>query len=211
MLAFFAYTQSCNRSSEIFKSSLSCQLHHTEKCLSIRSSSVEISIHGQFFSFVTSELYVYDYVRDIDVQAGETVIIAPATGSFGGAAVLVALAMGARVIAMGRNLEAPRDVAVTSERIEAVPITGVMQIAAEALRRCGPADAFFDISPPEAAKSTHIRSAILALKHSGRVSLMGGIPEDISLPYSMIMHRSLQLRGKWMYERNDIAALVKMI
>lgn len=46
-------------------------------------------------------LVPYGGLRDIDLQAGETVIIAPATGPFGGAAVLVALAMGAKVIAMG--------------------------------------------------------------------------------------------------------------
>lgn len=119
--------------------------------------------------------------------------------------------MGARVIAMGRNFEALDKVAARSERIEAVPITGDVQADAEALRKFGPADAFLDISPPEAVKSTHIKSGILALGQSGRVSLMGGFNEDISIPYSVVMHRNLQLRGKWMYERQDIAALIKMI
>lgn len=149
--------------------------------------------------------------RDIDLKAGETVIIAPATGSFGGAAVVLAIAMGARVIAMGRNVEALKSVAARSERIKIVPVTGDVQADAEALREFGPVDAFLDISPPEAAKSTHIRSGILALRQSGRVSLMGGIREDISIPYSVVMHRNLQLRGKWMYERKDIAALIRMI
>ena len=45
-------------------------------------------------------------LRDTDVKAGETVIVSPATGGFGGAALFVALAMGARVIAMGRNMAA---------------------------------------------------------------------------------------------------------
>jgi NADPH-dependent curcumin reductase CurA len=42
-------------------------------------------------------------LRDIDVKVGETVIVSPATGAFGGAAVQVAVAMGARVIVMGRD------------------------------------------------------------------------------------------------------------
>ena len=42
----------------------------------------------------------YGGLRRIRLQAGETVIIAPATGGFGGAATMMALAMGARVIAM---------------------------------------------------------------------------------------------------------------
>lgn len=36
-------------------------------------------------------------LKDINLQAGETIIIAPATGMFGGRAVDVALAMGAKV------------------------------------------------------------------------------------------------------------------
>ena len=42
----------------------------------------------------------YGGLRRIELQAGETIIIAPATGGFGGAATMAALAMGARVIAM---------------------------------------------------------------------------------------------------------------
>lgn len=47
---------------------------------------------------------VVDNAASADLQAGETVVINGATGSFGSAAVAVALAMGAaRVIATGRN------------------------------------------------------------------------------------------------------------
>lgn len=47
-------------------------------------------------------------LRDIDVKVGETVIVSPATGAFDGAAVQVAVAMGARVIAMaGITLSSP--------------------------------------------------------------------------------------------------------
>jgi NADPH:quinone reductase-like Zn-dependent oxidoreductase len=42
-------------------------------------------------------------LRDIHLETGETVVVSPATGGFGGAAVQVAIAMGARVIAVGRN------------------------------------------------------------------------------------------------------------
>ncbi len=50
-------------------------------------------------------MVAYGGMRDVDVRPGETVLIAPSTGSFGGAAVHVALALGANVIAVGRNLE----------------------------------------------------------------------------------------------------------
>ncbi|KAI9869552.1 MAG: hypothetical protein M1830_005399, partial [Pleopsidium flavum] len=83
-----------------------------------------------------------------------------------------------------------------------------VQADAEALQRFGTVDGFFDISPPAAAKSTHIKSP---LRHSGRVSFMGGVREDISIPYSVVMHKNLQLRGKWMYDREAVRALIKMV
>lgn len=162
-------------------------------------------------AFISTLLVPYGGLSDIDVKVGETVVVAPATGAFGGAAVLVALAMGARIIALGRNLDALTRISARSERVEAVAITGDVQTDAKALRQFGAVDAFFDISPPAAAQSTHIKSGILSLRHSGRVSLMGGIGEDISIPHSVVMHRNLQLKGKWMCERKDIGALVKMV
>jgi NADPH:quinone reductase-like Zn-dependent oxidoreductase len=59
----------------------------------------------------------YGGLRDIDLKPGETIIIAPAAGSFGGAAVKLALAMGALVIAVGRNPEALKKLAASYERI----------------------------------------------------------------------------------------------
>ena len=66
----------------------------------------------------------YGGLRHIDVKAGETIIVSPATGGFGGAAVLVALAMGVRMIAMGRNVAALESIKKRSGRIESVPLTG---------------------------------------------------------------------------------------
>ncbi|MCJ1376759.1 hypothetical protein MMC20_008004 [Loxospora ochrophaea] len=156
-------------------------------------------------------LVAYGGLKDIDLKPGETVIVAPATGSFGGAAAAVAIAMGAKVIAVGRNLDALKKLAATSPRIEIMQMMGDVEKEVKALQEFGTIDAFFDISPDLAAKSTHIKSGILALRHSGRVSLMGGIREDVALPYRTIMHQNLQLKGKWMYEREDIGALIKLI
>ena len=113
---------------------------------------------------ISAMLVPYGGLRDIDLKAGETVIVSPATGAFGGAAVFVALAMGARVIAMGRNVKTLETIKTRSERIETVPITGDVLKDLEALKSFGAVDAFFDISPPVAGKSTHIKSGILALK-----------------------------------------------
>lgn len=115
-------------------------------------------------TYISALLVPYGGLKAIDLEAGETVIVSLATGAFGGAAVLVALAMGARVIAMGRNVEALDRIKKRSERIETVPITGDVLRDSEALRSFGTVDAFSDISPSKAGKSTHIKSGILALK-----------------------------------------------
>ncbi|CAD6585291.1 MAG: hypothetical protein ASARMPREDX12_001962 [Alectoria sarmentosa] len=100
----------------------------------------------------------------------------------------------ALVIAMGRNMEALERIKKRSERIEVVPIPGDLLKDSKASRSFGAVDAFFDISPSEAGKSTPIKSGILALKHSGR-----------------FMHMSLTLKGKWMFEREDIKSMIKMV
>ena len=51
-----------------------------------------------------------------------------------------------------------------SERIETVLIIGDVLKDSEALRSFEAIDAFFEISPAEAGKSTHVKSGILALK-----------------------------------------------
>lgn len=48
-------------------------------------------------AYIPRPIVPYGGLVDIRLQPGETIIIAPATGSFGGAAVEIAIAMGARV------------------------------------------------------------------------------------------------------------------
>ncbi|RDW56933.1 hypothetical protein BP5796_13000 [Coleophoma crateriformis] len=150
-------------------------------------------------------------LRDIGLEAGETVIIAPATGHFGGAAVFTALAMGARVIAMGRNAEVLGRFKALSPRVETVRLSGNEDEEVAALQKFGPADAFFDISPPQASDSTHIKSAFRSLRHAGRVSFMGGLLGDVKIPYAPIMLKDIKIHGKWMYSREDAGLLVKMV
>lgn len=116
-------------------------------------------------------------LKAVNLQAGETVLVAPATGSFGGCGVLCAQAMGARVIAMGRDeqlLAALKTHVPFPERLHTVQITGNVQDEVAALTEIGGIDALLEIGPPQASRSTHIQSAILALKHGARISFMGG-------------------------------------
>lgn len=166
--------------------------------------------------YSSTMLVPYGGLRDINLQAGETIIIAPATGPFGGAAVIVALAMGAQVIAMGRNKDSLANIktrAPHSDRLATIPITNDMEadLAAVLDAAGGEVDAYFDIGPREAVSSTHFKSAILALRREGRVSLMGGYLHDVPSPHFPIMRKNITLKGKWMYERSDIRDFFNLV
>jgi threonine dehydrogenase-like Zn-dependent dehydrogenase len=153
-------------------------------------------------------------LRDIRLEAGETVIIAPATGGFGGAGVLVAVAMGARVIAMGRNetelarLKTHVLKNLPWASIETVQMTGDEDKDAAALQAFGTVDAVLDFSPPAASKSSHVRSAARALRRGGRVSLMGFCDNPMT---PQVIARNISFKGKLMYEREDLVLFIKML
>lgn len=153
----------------------------------------------------------YGGLNSISLKAGETIIVAPASGPFGSAAVTVALAMGARVLAMGRNIQILETLKSQSDRVEIIPLTNDPAVDLPALQRYGKINAYFDISPPEAGESTHIKSCILALKQGGRISFMGGIRGDVGIPMTAVVHRDLEFKGKWMYDRKDIGELIGMV
>ncbi|KAI4200381.1 MAG: hypothetical protein LQ346_002391 [Caloplaca aetnensis] len=162
-------------------------------------------------AFLNMQAVPYGGLRDLNIQAGDTVIIAPATGSFSGAAVQLAVAMGARVIAAGRNLEVLKQIAATSDRISIAHLKcDDMHADLATLQTFGQIDAYLDISPPAAARSTHFESCLMAVKLNGKVSLMGGVIEYIKIPYMVVMFRNIQLRGRFMYERSDVESLIKL-
>ena len=150
-------------------------------------------------------------LRDVNLRAGERVVITPATGSFGSAAVLVALAMGAQVIAMGRDLEALEKVKALGPdgRVEIVQNTGDVAADIKTLTRKGPLDVFYDISPDTAAESTHFTSCIQSLRRGGRASLMGA-PKEVMLPTSIMMRNDITVKGKWMFTKDDVGFMIKL-
>ncbi|KAI0147139.1 alcohol dehydrogenase [Xylariaceae sp. FL1272] len=152
----------------------------------------------------------YGGLRSIGLQAGETVIVAPATGAFSGAAVVCALALGARVIAMGRNVESLAKLKALGPRVETVQISGNEETDLANLKKFGKIDAYIDISPPQAAGSSHFKAAIHSLGQDGRVSLMGGLLGDVGIPHRHIMRHDITIKGKWMYNRADCLAMIKL-
>ena len=164
--------------------------------------------------YISSMLVPYGGLADVGIKPGETVVIAPATGAFGSAAVIVALAMGADVVAMGRNEQSLADLkAVDPHRIKTVKISGDVDTdKAAILSAAGRApEVFFDISPPGAAQSSHIMAGIMSLRIRGRVSFMGGPRGDISFPYRRFVIDSLTLKGTWMYTSAQADELIRMV
>ncbi|KAJ9605429.1 hypothetical protein H2200_010086 [Cladophialophora chaetospira] len=156
-------------------------------------------------------------VAELDVRAGERVVVAPATGQFGGAAVEVALATGADVVICGRK----RDVLETMKRvlqpvypaarIDVVQLTGTVETDVAAIQAGGPVDKYIDFSPAAAAGSTHITSCIMSLKKGGKACFMGGIAGAVQIPYLLVMFNDLKICGKFMYEREGVKGLIKLV
>lgn len=158
------------------------------------------------------QLITYGGMRGIDLKAGETIIIAPATGGYSGAAVGVAIAMGARVIATGRNTAVLERLAATFPpgRVCVAPMKGDLEADKATLKSFGPADAYLDISPAQAAGSTHHAACFDALRPYGRASLMGVVGSDIAVPHVVATFKNLTIRGQYMYEREDVLGLIKL-
>lgn len=164
---------------------------------------------------IPEALVPYGGLRSLALQAGETVIVAPATGGFSGAAVNVARAMGATVLAMGRNTAVLERIAGRSPQgaVRPVPNTGDTQADAAALRAAaaGAIDAYLDFSPPQAAASTHLRSCFLALGQYGRAVMMGLVSSDLPVSYLHFGMQNQTIRGQFMYERADVRGLIQLV
>lgn len=120
--------------------------------------------------------------------------------------------MGARVIAFGRSKDSLaylKERVPHPERVETVAITGDVMGDCKELQKYGPIDAFFDIGPPEAHASTHLKSAILALRHSARISLMAGYREgtltaDYANAFTYLSRRSDSSRNHHAQEHEAV-------
>jgi alcohol dehydrogenase len=149
-----------------------------------------------------------------ELKAGEIVVVNGATGAFGSAGVAVALAMGAAcVVATGRNREALEGLARRfGPRVRPVP----MAVDEEADRKRileaapGPIDCVLDLLPP-AATAAQVRAALRTVRPFGRVVLMGGVREELALPYAWLMRYCITVQGQWMYSRASIGRLVALV
>lgn len=168
---------------------------------------------------ISTGLVPFGGLEEAGVGAGTTVIVAPATGRFSGAAVLVALAMGAKVIAAGRNANGLEKLHKFpgAERLTTVQLISDAQMDAEALLVATGgkgAQTYIDFSPPAAGANgtpSHITSCLLALKRNGTAMIMGGIMGNIEIPYGLTMFKNITIKGKFMYEREQTERFIRMV
>ncbi|KAF4341883.1 ADH3-alcohol dehydrogenase III [Fusarium beomiforme] len=155
----------------------------------------------------------YGGIRAAGLQAGETVIVAPATGHFSGAVVELAAQIGCRVIALSRSASKLEPLTSRYPRVIAIELTGDERKDTESIRGLVPggADAYIDVSPPAATAShQHLNISIASLSSFGRVVFLG-MMFDIKINYASLMSRSITLKGQFMYTRQELVSLVKMI
>jgi alcohol dehydrogenase len=167
---------------------------------------------------INTLLVAYGGLLAIEFKAGETLLVSGATGNFGSATVLIALAMGARcVVAPGRNKAVLDDLKVRfGARLKEVCLTGDPARDRDAMRAAapGPIDAVQDFLPPSVDASI-ARIAIMSVRPYGRVVLMGGVGmlggNDLALPYPWIMRNLITIKGQWMYSRTAVSGMVGLV
>jgi alcohol dehydrogenase len=144
------------------------------------------------------------------LAAGETVIVTGATGAYGSAAVLLAIALGAaRVVAAGRNaskLEALKRVA--GPRVASITLSGDIKADAESLRAAAGGGAHVALDIVGNAQDPNATLAALhALRRGGRLALMGSMGVPLPIPYLDVMLNNLEIIGQFMYSRDAFRRL----
>ncbi|RDU95943.1 zinc-binding dehydrogenase [Trinickia dinghuensis] len=148
------------------------------------------------------------------LAAGETVAVNGATGYFGSAAVLAALALGAsRVVALGRRAQALAPlVELGRGRVKAVVLTGDAATDIAAIREAagGGVDLAFDMVG-HATDPNATLAALRSLRRNGRLVLMGSMEVALPIPYQEMLLNNWELLGNFMYTRADYLALVTLV
>ncbi len=162
-------------------------------------------------------------IEAADLRPSETIVIGPASGYFSGAAIELALALGANVVALGRSkskleaMAAALDMKHEHERrkFRYVVMTGDPAVDATAIREATPndmgADIYSDWTPSELEEPPFLATAVMAVKSGGRVILSGGPSGLLKLPYGLVVFRDLTVRGKLMYNRSTVERLIEVV
>lgn len=150
------------------------------------------------------------------VQVGETVVIGPATGSFGGAAVELALLSGAKVIMLGRSegtLRTMKERLGNPEKLQYIAMSGDEDKDTEAIKRLAPGgvDVFNDWTPGWFEKPLYLPAALKTLNPWARIVLSGAPYGKLELPYKTALHLNWQILARWANTRDTLVRIVKLI
>lgn len=158
----------------------------------------------------------YGSISAAKLIAGETVVVAPASGHYSGAVAEVAAQIGCRVIALTRN--ASKLTALTSRHsnITAVELTGDRETDTATIRALLPstkvgADAFIDVSPPQATGNSHHFDIGLEVLRPGARAVLTGALGTATLPYFNILLRNITVIGKWMFTWQEMDSVARMV
>ncbi len=166
-------------------------------------------------AWLVTMLVPYGGLLAAGVQAGQTVLVTGATGHFGSAGVVVALAMGAaQVIAPGRNEHMLNTlVRLFGSRVRPVLLSEQDEaFYSKRFREAadGPIDCFLDMLGPM-SNTTVTRSGIMAIRPGGTAVLMGGIDVALDIPYKYMMRNNLVIRGQYTCPRHAPLLLAELI
>jgi D-arabinose 1-dehydrogenase-like Zn-dependent alcohol dehydrogenase len=155
----------------------------------------------------------YGGVSAAQLHASQTVIVAPATGHFSGAVAELAAQIGCSVIALSRSASKLTPLTSRHPRITGLELTGDEGKDIAAIMALCPngADAFIDISPPEATVSPHHLAVGFKTVRSGATVVFLGAMGDVKVNYVGLMGRSITIKGQFMYSREELVRLVKMV
>mgnify|MGYP003945857267 CR=1 FL=1 len=147
------------------------------------------------------------------LAAGETLVVSGATGAYGTAAVILALAMSAgRIVAVGRNAKALEAVAAIGQgRVVPVTASGDAEADAGNIRAAasGGAHMAFDMVG-NASDPNMTLAALRSLRHGGRLVLMGSMTVPLPIPYLEVMLNNWEIMGQFMYPRDACARLLDL-
>jgi alcohol dehydrogenase len=149
-----------------------------------------------------------------EFEPGEVAIVNGASGYFGSAGVLVAVAMGATaVVAAGRDRAALATVTTAGgSRVRPVILSGNVASDADALRAAtdGGADFALDIVG-RADSSASTAATLKALRRRGRLVLMGSVSEPLPVSVGEMLANDWSLIGNFMYDNGAPGRLAAMV
>lgn len=149
------------------------------------------------------------------VQPGQVIVINGASGYFGSAGVMTALAMGvARVIAAGRNGASLVSLArVLGPRVVPAVLTGTdmnADIAALQAAAGGPVDVGLDLLGHAASTATTL-ATLRSLRRGGRLVIMGSASAPLELTFGEMLSNDWEVVGNFMYSKTAPASLTALV